>query len=104
MNKNGERFCNEMVYGATLGDAMCEDHNGKSYLVMDEALFKKAKEEATKALPFQRDAARMLMLFNAVKKKNIQDLAAKFIISTHRILKIQYNSTMALLLYHRVAI
>ena len=37
-------------------------------------LFKKAKEEATKALPFQRDAARMLMLFNAVKKKNIQDL------------------------------
>ncbi|GIS25881.1 MAG: hypothetical protein CM15mP127_02540 [Gammaproteobacteria bacterium] len=40
VNKNGERFCNEMVYGATLGDAMCEDHNGKSYLVMDEAFFK----------------------------------------------------------------
>lgn len=82
VNKNGERFCNEMVYGATLGDAMCEDHNGKSYLVMDEALFKKAKEEATKALPFQRDAARMLMLFNAVKKKNIQDLAAVYNINS----------------------
>ena len=82
VNKNGERFCNEMVYGATLGDAMCEDHNGKSYLVMDEALFKKAKEEARKALPFQRDAARMLMLFNAVKKKNIQDLAAVYNINS----------------------
>ena len=75
VNKNGERFCNEMVYGATLGDEMCENNNGKAYLILSEELFKSSKLEAAKSLPFQRDAAKMLMMFNAVKRKNIDDLA-----------------------------
>ena len=40
VNKNGKRFCNEMVYGATLGDEMCENNNGKAYLILSEELFK----------------------------------------------------------------
>ena len=75
VNKNGKRFCNEMVYGATLGDEMCENNNGKAYLILSEELFKSSKLEAAKSLPFQRDAAKMLMTFNAVKRKNIDDLA-----------------------------
>jgi len=75
VNKNGQRFCNEMVYGATLGDAMCESNGGKAYLILDETLFQEAKKQAKQSLPFQRDMARMLMFFNAKKKANLIDLA-----------------------------
>lgn len=75
VNKEGERFGNEMVYGATLGDAMCEDHDGKAYLILDQELFAQAKEEAALALPFQRDSARVLMYFNAKKRKTLQELS-----------------------------
>ena len=75
VNKNGQRFCNEMVYGATLGDAMCEHNDGKAYLIVDESLLKDAKKQSKEALPFQRDMARMLMYFNAKKKNNLLDLA-----------------------------
>jgi 3-oxo-5alpha-steroid 4-dehydrogenase len=75
VNKNGRRFCNEMVYGATLGDAMCENNEGKAYLIVDEKLFNDAKKQSKEALPFQRDMARMLMYFNAKKKSNLIDLA-----------------------------
>ena len=64
-----------MVYGATLGDAMCEKNDGKAYLIVDEKLFNDAKKQSKEALPFQRDMARMLMYFNAKKKNNLIDLA-----------------------------
>ena len=64
-----------MVYGATLGDAMCEKNDGKAYLIVDEKLFNDAKKQSKEALPFQRDMARMLMYFNAKKKSNLIDLA-----------------------------
>jgi 3-oxo-5alpha-steroid 4-dehydrogenase len=75
VNKSGQRFCNEMVYGATLGDAMCEHNDGKAYLILDESLLDDAKKQSKEALPFQRDMARMLMYFNAKKKSNLVDLA-----------------------------
>ena len=75
VNKNGIRFGNEMVYGATLGDAICEDHNGKAYLILDKELFAKAKKQAASSLPFQRDSARVLMYFNAKKRNTIEKLA-----------------------------
>ena len=75
VNSEGRRFCNEMVYGATLGDAMCEDNGGKAYLIVDESLLCDAKKQSKEALPFQRDMARMLMYFNARKRSNLIDLA-----------------------------
>ena len=75
VNKHGERFCNEMVYGATLGDAMCEHNEGKAYLIVDTGLFDLAKKQSSEALPFQSDMARMLMYFNARKKSNLEDIA-----------------------------
>ena len=75
VNKSGQRFCNEMVYGATLGDAICEYNGGKAYLVVDAELFSEAKEQAKSALPFQRDMARILMSFNARKKQSLKELA-----------------------------
>ena len=75
VNKEGIRFGNEMVYAATLGDAMCEKHDGKAYLVLDKELFAQAKKQASAALPFQRDSARLMMYFNAKKKNTIDELA-----------------------------
>ena len=69
VNKQGHRFTNEMVYGATLGDAMCEDQNGKAYLIINQELLNAAKKEASKSLPFQRDAARMMMYFGSKNLK-----------------------------------
>jgi 3-oxo-5alpha-steroid 4-dehydrogenase len=75
VNRKGVRFCNEMVYGATLGDAMCENNDGAAYLIVDGSLFAEAKKQASTALPFQRDMARMLMYFNARKKTTIEEIA-----------------------------
>ena len=96
VNKNGRRFCNEMVYGATLGDEMCENNNGKAYLILSEELFKSSKLEAAKSLPFQRDAAKMLMTFNAVKRKNINDLAKVYGINEDNLKESihQYNQSV----------
>ena len=38
VNTRGERFCNEQVYGATLGHAMVEQQGGKAWLILDSKL------------------------------------------------------------------
>ena len=86
VNKDGKRFCNEMVYGATLGDAMCEHNEGKAYLILDSKLFEAAKKQANEALPFQRDMAKMLMYFNAKKKKSLNEIAKIYNISSDNLI------------------
>jgi 3-oxo-5alpha-steroid 4-dehydrogenase len=83
VNSHGQRFTNEMVYGATLGDAMCENQNGKSYLIINQTLFNAAKKEASDSLPFQRDAARMMMYFGSKKSKDLKVIAKKYNINLH---------------------
>ena len=86
VNKHGKRFCNEMVYGATLGDAMCEDNEGKAYLILSAKLFTESKIQANKALPFQRDMAKMLMYFNAKKKTDLVDIAKVYDLSAENLI------------------
>ena len=38
VNTQGQRFCNEQVYGATLGHAMIEKQGGKAWLILDSSL------------------------------------------------------------------
>ena len=95
VNKNGERFCNEMVYGATLGDAMCEDNEGKAYLILSAELFTESKVQANKALPFQRDMAKMLMYFNAKKKTDLEGIAKVYDLPTNKY-QIQKNEVVFL--------
>ena len=83
VNSHGQRFTNEMVYGATLGDAMCENQNGKAYLIINQTLFNAAKKEASDSLPFQRDAARMMMYFGSKKSKDLKVIAKKYNINLH---------------------
>lgn len=38
VNSKGDRFCNEEVYGATLGYEICEKQDGKAWLILDKKL------------------------------------------------------------------
>lgn len=65
VNAQGERFCNEMAYGARLGVMLCEEHEGRAWLILDNSLRKQALREAlTGGLwIFQSAPAFLLMLF-----------------------------------------
>ena len=79
VNKRGERYCNEMVYGSVLGEAMCEDHEGKGILIIDSRLRKEALYQLGpgKLLPFQRNPVILNMLFKTKKARTIAGLAKK---------------------------
>ncbi|WP_034388123.1 FAD-binding protein [Hellea balneolensis] len=78
VNENGQRFINEMVYGATLGVEMTENHNGRAWMILDRKLIKQALEDVKgdKALAFQRALAKLNAYFGAKKAKSISELAA----------------------------
>ena len=77
VNKQGERFSDEMVYGATLGVDMTENHEGKAWLILDKQLIKQALEDVKgdKALAFQRALAKLNVYFGAKKAKSAEGLA-----------------------------
>lgn len=78
VNENGQRFINEMVYGATLGVEMTENHNGRAWMILDKALIKQALDDVkgNKALAFQRALAKLNSYFGAKKAKSAKELAA----------------------------
>ncbi|MDA8707746.1 FAD-binding protein [Hellea sp.] len=77
VNENGRRFINEMVYGATLGVEMTENHNGRGWMILDKALVKQALDDVKgdKALAFQRALAKLNAYFGAKKAKSVKALA-----------------------------
>ncbi|WP_029921540.1 FAD-binding protein [Nevskia soli] len=79
LNQRGERFVNETLYGASLGDAIVEKQNGKAWIVLDARLRKQAFEQAKdpKIVPFQRDVAMLNLMFNCRKAPTLDALAGK---------------------------
>ena len=67
VNKQGERFINEMKYGAHIGVEIGENQNGEAWLILDKALVTEALNEVkgAKVLPFQRDLARLNIWFGS---------------------------------------
>lgn len=78
INDQGQRFCNEQVYGAKLGVEMCEHHGGRAWLLLDKKLRAAAIKEALFGglWFFQSVPAFFLMLF-APRAKTIEQLATK---------------------------
>jgi len=77
VNSQGERFCNEAVYGARLGERMCEDHNAKGVLIIDRALFMRG---LVQSLPWKQKVFQLLLsLLNSFvarkKAQTIEELA-----------------------------
>lgn len=77
VNSQGQRFCNEEVYGATLGQPLMEEQGGKAWLVLDAPLRKKAIREALFGgyWWFQSVPALALMLLKVSKGKCLEQLA-----------------------------
>ena len=79
VNMDGKRFINEMVYGATLGVEMAENHDGKAWLILDKTLIKQALRDVSgkKALAFQKALAQLNVYFGSKKANSLDDLADK---------------------------
>jgi 3-oxo-5alpha-steroid 4-dehydrogenase len=77
VDKHGERYVNEMMYGAAVGEAMVERHDGKAILVIDDAMKRTAREQCKpgKAQWFQRAPALLNLWFNRKEAKTIEALA-----------------------------
>lgn len=83
VNARGERFCNEQVYGATLGHHIVARQGGKAWLVMDARLRRQALRESLvgwlfKGLwTFQALPALVLMLLSPARGRTLADLAGR---------------------------
>jgi 3-oxo-5alpha-steroid 4-dehydrogenase len=45
LDRRGERVCNEELYGAALGEAIAEHHDGRAILLLDRAIWEEARNE-----------------------------------------------------------
>lgn len=78
VNTAGQRFCNEQVYGATLGHELVEHQGGKAWLVLDTRLRRQALKECFfgRLWAFQSLPALAMMTFAAKKAPTLEALAA----------------------------
>lgn len=79
VNAKGERFVDETVYGATLGEHIVDYHGGTGWLIYDANLRKQAFKQAFDPIlvPFQRDVTLLNLLFNYKKAPTMEALADK---------------------------
>lgn len=79
VDRAGERYCNEAVYGAKLGRHMVEEHGGEGILVLDAALRREAFAHLGpgKAQWFQQAPALVNMLLNSRTADTLEGLAAR---------------------------
>lgn len=78
INTRGERFCNEQVYGATLGHALVEQQGGKAWLVLDASLRWQATRQCLfgRLWAFQSLPALAMMWKGAKRAPTLDALAA----------------------------
>ena len=95
INQNGERYINEFMYGAAVGEAMVEHNDGVAILVINGELKKLAREQCKpgKAQWFQRAPALLNLWFNSKEAKSVEELAkvAKVPVETLRKTLDEYN-------------
>ncbi len=77
INKKGERYINEFMYGAAIGEAMVEQNDGEAIVVIDDELKKLAREQCKpgRAQWFQRAPALLNLWFNTKEAKSVEELA-----------------------------
>lgn len=79
VNGAGQRYCNEEVYGATLGHAMVEEQGGRAILILNKALVREALRQVGpgKVWQFQRLPVLINLLFNAKRATSPAALAER---------------------------
>ncbi|MDL2354512.1 MAG: FAD-binding protein [Pseudomonadota bacterium] len=74
----GQRICNEEVYGARLGHALCEQAGGRAWLILDASLRREALRECLSgALWLFQSGPALLLMAGAAKGRDADALAAK---------------------------
>lgn len=78
VNTAGKRFCNEQVYGATLGVQICATHGGKAWLIVDRDIRRRAIRESLfgRLWAFQSIPA-LLLLLTAPRARSLAALARR---------------------------
>jgi 3-oxo-5alpha-steroid 4-dehydrogenase len=100
VNRQGQRLCNEMLYGAKVGEYMCNDENNtEAFLIIDKSLWKSAHRDC---LPEQSNwtqwgPALLNLYFNSRWSKSIEKLAMRMGINAKGLSKTleEYNSLAA---------
>lgn len=87
VNRQGERFVDETVYGATMGEHIGDHQGGTAWLIYDSAIRKQAFRQALdpQLVPFQRDVTLLNLAFNARKAPTLDALADKIGIDRTRL-------------------
>jgi len=77
VDQQGSRICNEQLYGAQMGEAMVEKHNGKAWLVIDSDIWKLIRRDTGRGKDrwFQKMLAISNLYFNRKKANSIDKLA-----------------------------
>lgn len=79
VDSNGQRICNEMLYGAQLAEQIMHRANGQAWLLLDTDLAKQALREIgpSRAMWFQSAAALVFLLLARKKAVTLDKLARK---------------------------
>lgn len=77
INARGERFVNETLYGAAIGDAQMAQPEGRAWLVFDAAQRRAVLQQLRdpQLVAFQRDVARLNLMFNVKRAPTPEALA-----------------------------
>ena len=79
VNAEGQRICNEELYGATLGELIAERARGRAFLVIDAEMATKAREQMRRqpGATFQKLTAFINLRLNCRKAPTLAQLAAR---------------------------
>ncbi|HKS45753.1 MAG TPA: FAD-binding protein [Amycolatopsis sp.] len=78
VNREGDRVCNELYYGARVGDHIIRQPDAKAYLIVDQRILDEAKSQlSSQTLWFQRWQATYLFTAGHVKATTIEALAER---------------------------
>jgi 3-oxo-5alpha-steroid 4-dehydrogenase len=96
---SGKRICNEMLYGAQVGDLMMKEHDGKAWLILDAKQYKNSAHDLNleKALWFQILIAIFFRHLGYKKANTLEMLALKTGIATNELVNTinNYNTQAA---------
>lgn len=97
VNDRGERFANELWYGAKIGEAMVEHNRGVATLIIDAQLRKQAKAQSRPGQLqwFQRGVALMNLHANCRRAEDVAELATMIDVPQHRLQRSldEYNAS-----------
>ncbi|MCV7425587.1 FAD-binding protein [Mycobacterium montefiorense] len=78
VDSRGQRIIDETRYGAAVGHAMIQDHNGQGWILVDQALLRQARTELPQqAIWFQRLQMEAMLRTDRIRADTLEEVAIK---------------------------